>query len=106
MIKRVKPAAAPVAVPEPAKPGFEWRPATGPYTAGAEDLYLGKVKVGCTVWRGARGEPPWAVRVSLPGIYPKPETNKFERHEEAKARLERLVRTWLAWSGLQIAGEE
>jgi hypothetical protein len=74
---------------------MEWKPATGPFASG-EVLYLGKWPVGSVNWvSGSKGETKnYGAFSKLPGL--KQLLDKFEKEEDAKARVEKATRYWLS----------
>lgn len=81
---------------------MEWKVAEGGH-AGGRDLYLGKIRVG---WAGysatsSKGDPAkYAASSLLPGL--KPISGRFMTQEEAEARVEAFVRTWVSYALIPI----
>lgn len=79
------------------KPKFQWEPNTGRFSHG-EWLRVGRVIVGSAGYYAyaSKGDPvTYVCNILLPGIKAAPD--KYATLDEAKARLEKQVRTWLAW---------
>lgn len=77
-------------------PQGDWRKSTSQYGYG-EDYWIGRIKVGSAFYDGSvpRGsEKRYAASVLLPGIAIKREAHHHETDTEAKAVVERVVRSW------------
>lgn len=76
-----------------------WERTAGQYNYG-DTCYAGKVPVGSVYQPSvSRGQtPPWRAGIKLPGITLKEGATDFATKDEAKARVERAVRTWFAWT--------
>lgn len=77
---------------------IEWEPQTGKYQRG-EWARVGKVIVGSAYYSGMSGRDDlrkYACACDLPGI--KQPSEHYVTIGEAKARLERMVRTWFSWT--------
>jgi len=77
---------------------IEWQPQTGQYSSG-EDCRVGKVIVGHAGYSamGSKTDPNKnTCTILLPGI--KQAKERFATQDEAKARLERMVRAWFNWA--------
>lgn len=72
----------------------------------AKILYLGNFAVGTVFWDSIN--PPkdlhYGIKCSLPGVKSRFENKATE--EEAKERLEFVVKYWIRNAGLQIKGDE
>lgn len=75
----------------------KWERRTGKYQTG-ENYRVGKIIVGYAAYYDFRskGDPiTYVCHCDLPGI--KQAETKYATIEEAKARLERMVRAWFEW---------
>lgn len=81
---------------------IKWEKQTGKHQLG-EWARLGKVIIGSVGWYGgSNGDTKhYGCHCDLPGI--KQTAERYASIEEAKARLDRMVKSWLTWINEQSA---
>lgn len=75
----------------------EWTPKTGRLENG-ENYRIGRIIVGEVSWSATRSKDApkkWGIHIALPCI--KSPTDRYTNIDDAKARVERAVRTWFSW---------
>ena len=76
-----------------------WKRDTHQYASG-ESLFVGRIKVGWAGYDGNRSRndtKKYKARIDLPSIKLADETVYHETAEDAKARVERALDTWIKW---------
>jgi hypothetical protein len=81
---------------------IEWKNNEKQYSSGGKNLFLGKYCVASVGWDGANWtDEKWIVYLDLPGLK-SPLEKQYKRIEDAKARAEQAVETWIEGSTIRL----
>ena len=86
---------------------LRWEKLTGQYQNG-EACFLGRIRVGSAYYSSTRSKDDplrYMAATELPNLKPTHSPEPFASLEEAKARVEKAVASWLKLAGLKEAGE-